>query len=320
MAEMKLGVPFGQDKTTGEWKDVAEVERGLACDCICPSCGFSLSARHGDEREWHFSHHTRNIPKEEIVDCEYSFEVSLRMMAHQLLNDGAGLTVPEYQIPVTIPAVLQHRFKPEVKCAKEVMLTSATGKLTVDADFMGHKVDALYEFPEASLIVYFVYQGRTFPIEKRLLRQMGAGAILLELEALSHHFYRDPMAEGSVLGTAKAQLLGWLNTGTRAKFWRYHPREDERLANKHQLIQAALEEQKLTDSHIQESSDLGELIAEVAEQSSNGCSIDPKKLVRCTCACGKKFTGFKGKANACPICCTHLYVSQQRFIPPNFGH
>ncbi len=200
---MKLGVPFGQDKTTGEWKDVAEVERGLACDCICPSCGLRLSARHGDEREWHFSHHTRNIPKEDIVDCEYSFEVSLRMMAHQLLNDGAGLTVPEYQIPVTIPAVLQHRFKPEVKCAKEVMLTSAMGKLTVDADFMGHKVDALYEFPKSSLIVYFVYQGRTFPIEKSLLRQMRLGQYCWILRLYPTTFIATPWPKGACLALPK---------------------------------------------------------------------------------------------------------------------
>ncbi|WP_345886977.1 hypothetical protein [Shewanella algae] len=317
---MKFGVPFGKDEATGDWKDVAEVERGLACGCICPSCGLRLSARHGDEREWHFSHHTRNIPKEEIVDCEYSFEVSLRMMAHQLLNDGAGLTVPEYLIHVTIPPLLQHRFKPEVKCAKQMLLTAGDAKVTVDADFMGHKVDALYEFPEASLIVYFVYQGRTFPIEKSLLRQMGTGAILLDLEALSHHFYRDPMAEGGVLGSAKAQLLGWLNTGTRAKFWLYHPRENERLAKKHQLIDAALEEQKLLGSPTPDDVDSGDLLAAVTGHHSIAYSIDPNKLVRCKCVCGKEFTGFKGKANACPICCTHLYVTQKRFLSQDSGY
>uniref|UniRef100_Q0HSR2 Competence CoiA family protein n=1 Tax=Shewanella sp. (strain MR-7) TaxID=60481 RepID=Q0HSR2_SHESR len=316
---MKFGVPFGQDKTTGEWKDVAEVERGLACGCICPSCGLRLSARHGDEREWHFSHHTRNIPKEEIVDCEYSFEVSLRMMALQLLSDGAGLTVPEYQIQVTIPLTLQHRFKPEVKCAKQMLLTANDAKLTVDADFMGHKVDVLYEFPEAFLIVYFVYQGRSFPIDKNLLRQMGAGAILLDLGVLSHHFYRDPLAEGGVLGTARAQLLGWLNTGTIAKCWKYHPREDGRLAEKHRLFDEALKEQKLADSLLSEDVGFGKRTVAAAEQSTKGSHIDPRKLVRCTCVCGKTFTGIKGMANACPICCTHLYVTHKRYIPSGFG-
>ncbi len=314
---MKFGVPFGKDEATGDWKDVAEVERGLACGCICPSCGLRLSARHGDEREWHFSHHTRNIPKEEIVDCEYSFEVSLRMMAHQLLNDGVGLTVPEYQIHVAIPPELQDHFKPDVKCAEQMMLTACDAKLTVDADFMGHRVDALYEFPKASLIVYFVYHGRTFPIDKSLLRQMRVGAILLDLEALSHHFYRYPMAEGGVLGSAKAQLLGWLNIGTLAKSWLYHPREDERLSKKHQLIEAALEELQLVESRQSESVGLIDLIRAVAEQPPRGYRIAPNQLVRCTCICGKTFTGLKGKANACPICCTHLYVTLKRFISPD---
>jgi hypothetical protein len=31
---MTLVIPFGQDKDTGKWRDVAEVSRGLACNFL----------------------------------------------------------------------------------------------------------------------------------------------------------------------------------------------------------------------------------------------------------------------------------------------
>jgi hypothetical protein len=289
---MNIGIPFGQDKGSGEWRDVAEVSRGLACNCTCPSCKLPLSARHGDEREWHFAHHTRNIPKEEIAECEFSFEVSLRMMAHQLLREGVALKLPEYIQSVTVPLNLRGEIKPEVKIAAEQCLKPKDARLSVDGDFLGHKVDALYEFDTASLLVYFVYRGRKFPLTTKQLRDMRAGAILLDLEALAQLFYHLPMAEGGKLGTAKAQLLGWLQSGIEAKFWLYHPREDELLARKNAAIAQNLD-----------------LIKAGTSKARGRPTIAPHKLVKCHClGCGKTFNGIRNYSNPCSNCNTHLYV------------
>lgn len=288
---MILGIPFGQDKHTGEWRDVAEVSRGLACNCMCPSCKLPLSAKHGDERDWHFAHHTRNILKEEIVDCEFSFEVSLRMMTHQLLQEGISLKLPEYVKSVVVPKSLQERIKPEVKISKEQCLRVTDAKLTVDADFFGHKVDALYEFNKASLVIYLEYRGRKFPFERSLLREVKAGAILLDIESLAKIFYHHPMAEAGKLGTARAQLSGWLQTSTEAKHWLYHPREDERRDKKDQLINDALHG-LATRSH--------------------GFVIPPHQQLKCQCiGCGKIFIGIRNRVNPCPDCQTHLYVANR---------
>ncbi|ACJ28941.1 Conserved hypothetical protein [Shewanella piezotolerans WP3] len=286
---MILGIPFGQDKDTGEWCDVAEVSRGLACNCICPSCKLPLSARHGDERDWHFAHHTRNIPKEKIVDCEFSFEVSLRMMTHQLLLEGVFLKLPEYVKSVIVPKSLKGNIKPEVKIAKEQCLRAADSKLTVDADFFGHKVDALYQFDTASLVVYLVYRGRKFPFELSLLRDVRAGVLLLDIEDLAQIFYHHPMAETEKLGTAKSQLMGWLQTSIEAKHWLYHPRENELLDKKHQLINDALQG---------------------LATGSNVLQVPLHQQIKCQCiGCGKNFTGIRNKINPCPNCQTHLYVT-----------
>jgi hypothetical protein len=288
LIDMILGIPFGQDKDTGKWCDVAEVSRGLACNCICPSCKLPLSARHGEARDWHFAHHTRNIPKEDIIDCEFSFEVSLRMMTHQLLLDGVSLKLPEYIKSVAVPKSLKN-IKSEVKITKERCLSTTDAKLAVDADFFGHKVDALYEFDTASLIVYLVYRGRKFPFGLSLLRDVKAGVLLLDIEALAQIFYHQPMAEAEKLGTARAQLMGWLQTSIEAKHWLYHPRENECLDKKHLLIDDALK--GLT-------------------KGSKVLQIPFHLQIKCQCiGCGTSFTGIRNKTNPCPECQTHLYVT-----------
>lgn len=289
---MKLGVPFGQDKTTGEWKDVAEVERGLACGCICPSCHLPLSAHQGDEREWHFTHHTRNTPKVEIVDCEFSFEVSVRMMIHQLLREGASLKLPAYFKPVSVPKVLREQFPPEVMVFKELELKGSAGvKLTVDADFCGHKVDALYEFNKASLVIYLEYRGRKCQLEKLSLQELNTGVATLNIDALSTFFYHQPMVETGKLGTARAQLLGWLQTSIKAKDWYYHPREKACIAKRDEDINKALKE-PTTGSHV--------------------LPIPAHQQLKCQClGCGKMFMGIRNKVNPCPDCQTHLYVTDR---------
>ncbi len=77
-----MKVPFGLHRETNDYIGIDEADRGLACDCICPSCGMRLQARKGKEREYHFSHH-KAAQKE---DCQYSYWVSVRSMAKQLIG------------------------------------------------------------------------------------------------------------------------------------------------------------------------------------------------------------------------------------------
>lgn len=83
-----MRIPFGYRKETDEYVDVDDVENGLACNCICPSCEMRLEARHGDEREHHFKHHVK-AEKE----CDFSYWVAVRSMAKQILEQSTFLNV-----------------------------------------------------------------------------------------------------------------------------------------------------------------------------------------------------------------------------------
>lgn len=76
-------IPFAFSKKLNRVVGVDEVERGLKCKCVCIGCGMKLKSRQGEEKRHHFAHH-------EGADeaCEYSYWVSIRDLAKQLLRES----------------------------------------------------------------------------------------------------------------------------------------------------------------------------------------------------------------------------------------
>jgi len=97
MAEFGLNhIPFGLRESDGAIIDVHAVPRGRGCGCICPSCRTPLVARQGREKVWHFAHASRNVYERTAQECDYSFYVSVRLMARQLIGSDLVLALPEY--------------------------------------------------------------------------------------------------------------------------------------------------------------------------------------------------------------------------------
>ena len=79
-------VPYGDKK--GRLLTVAEVDSGLACDCVCPACKGLLVARKGRVRRHHFAHF-------EADPCAYGKETAVHLMAKEiLLRAGTGIGKP----------------------------------------------------------------------------------------------------------------------------------------------------------------------------------------------------------------------------------
>jgi len=64
------------------------VERGIACECVCPKCGGRLVARRGEERAQHFAH-------EDASQCEGAAEHALRDKLVELIQSTGELVLPE---------------------------------------------------------------------------------------------------------------------------------------------------------------------------------------------------------------------------------
>lgn len=83
-----LKLPFGLKEE--KLVEISQVERGLACNCFCPSCGEKLIARKGESKIDHFAHY-------QTKECAYGLETALHMAAKEILNRHKVITIPPEQ-------------------------------------------------------------------------------------------------------------------------------------------------------------------------------------------------------------------------------
>lgn len=84
------------------WRDgrlvsVHEVDRGLACRCLCPNCGGELVARKGMVRVHHFAHASGH-------DCGSGVETAIHMLAKDIVAAAPQIFVPGFTHRHRIPA------------------------------------------------------------------------------------------------------------------------------------------------------------------------------------------------------------------------
>ena len=70
---------------------IENVESGLKCVCICPSCGEPLVAKKGAKRMHHFAHYSGH-------SCEYGYETSLHIAAKEILSKANRIMLPAVYI------------------------------------------------------------------------------------------------------------------------------------------------------------------------------------------------------------------------------
>lgn len=82
-----LKIPFGlQDNLL---VTPSEVERGLACNCICPGCNIRLVANHpkSSQRVKYFSHYANK-------GCSTGYETALHLAAKRVISENKWILVP----------------------------------------------------------------------------------------------------------------------------------------------------------------------------------------------------------------------------------
>ena len=71
----------------GRLRYIDDVERGLKCGCVCPSCEHPLVARRGPVKVPHFAHYQGG-------DCRKGIETALHLMAKEMLEDRKEIVLP----------------------------------------------------------------------------------------------------------------------------------------------------------------------------------------------------------------------------------
>jgi hypothetical protein len=89
------GIRFAWHRPTERMVSPAEVQKGLACDCICVACKSPLVARKGEIRIAHFAHHRDS-------DCPYAAEAAIHWMAKQMIAEKGSIFAPHRSLSKTV--------------------------------------------------------------------------------------------------------------------------------------------------------------------------------------------------------------------------
>lgn len=81
-----LPIVFAEDGETGELRHVDDVERGLACGCVCPACGQRLVARQGERNAHSFAHRSG--------ECRWAAEHVIAVLAQRALVERGMMALP----------------------------------------------------------------------------------------------------------------------------------------------------------------------------------------------------------------------------------
>jgi len=220
-------VPFALKKDTQIYVDVHDVERGLSCNCICPSCDTPLIAKQGEDKAWHFAHATRGTSDQTQQDCEYSFYVSVTQMAKQLFSelDCVKLLLPEYRY--TVEHNQPNQF---YSLSKKIIITKASsielGIISIESKISRHHADVVGRVGEYPLIIGFTHPEKQFLADLVLLDGERAGIIVIDLTATLSAFY-EHMEKGE--STFKEELVDYLFKDAEHMKWLYHPRENQKI-------------------------------------------------------------------------------------------
>lgn len=276
-------VPFGYRPVEDDFVDVGEVPRGRKSACICWSCRMPLVARQGDVKQWHFAHATRGTYRETQDRCEFSFFVSVRMMARQVVKGNFALDLPGlknsvdcrptiYSRPISIDFVVTE--------PRSIVLSG----IEVDAIFNGVPVDLFGTIDGFTFVVYFIHPGRGVPssLMPEHLTDRKCGVIAIDLRDVATLFTK---RSGS--GSSYAKVLEeFLAHHEGSKRWVFHPRYDHAKA-------LAMKRQPTLTPRSQE--------RPIASTSSRHGS--------CECVmCRVSWISTSGSQTVCPKCNSHLYV------------
>ncbi len=192
----------------GQLVTVDSVERGLACGCTCPKCGWRLEARKGEEKEHYFAH-------DDGPDCGAGYQTAVHQLAKESLQEGK-LLLPSLAI------------YPSEKRTHPLGRRVYREIVREDAWFVADEVSLEYKIGRAIPDIVFRVKERLLLIEIWVTHPINAKDLAkimsLDIGAIQFNFSK---MDGLV---TKEELRQRLESGSGE--WLFHPqqqREQERL-------------------------------------------------------------------------------------------
>ncbi len=184
----------------GESAHVSEVQNGLKCACICPTCHGPLIARQGKVVEHHFAHASGD-------ECQHAAETALHLAAKDILKVRKEIALPAVQI---LPSygfphieIAPKRRYPVESVAVEQRLGSIIP-------------DVIVRIKGRELLVEVTVTHGTDRAKIRKIRELGMSCVEIDLSDTDRDLAREELEKIVVDGTGHKR---WLHN-VHAEEWR----------------------------------------------------------------------------------------------------
>lgn len=191
-----LLLPFARRLSDSQLVSPMEVVRGLACGCVCPGCQYTVQARQGTEKAWHFAH------AEGAPFCGKGYEISVHEMAKQMLYQGEGgqLRLPSVIAEASGLDDQGAMLLEKEEIGPEVVVTIGESRTSMRLEDVTPDVTLLVN--GVALCVEIVVFHRLAPSKRERLVGARLPSILIDLslfkelhadrEALTYHLFENP--------------------------------------------------------------------------------------------------------------------------------
>jgi len=128
----------------GRLVHIDEVEKGMACNCTCPSCHAQMVARHGKMKVHHFAHY-------KAEPCVSGYQTAVHMRAKDILLEMKKIALPKYSFRMyektfgvntsTVTIANVELEKKVDTIIPDIIVTTAKGQKIFVEIYVTHKVD-----------------------------------------------------------------------------------------------------------------------------------------------------------------------------------
>ncbi|EQB8044838.1 MULTISPECIES: hypothetical protein [Aeromonas] len=207
----EIRIPFAVRIDTGEMVSVDEVERGLACNCKCPSCDGRLVARKADVNAHHFAHHTAS--KEA---CQYAFYTSIRLMLLSRLDDIKLLNTPAFEILFERVSHLVSAPHPDIKVYRTSQESQQLAPTALYALQDRNEYRLGLDFPAADESP----QDKPYWLDDYTRANPKTGILSVVYRTFVEHLFRKDRPDGM---DTTSWMFHILSTNPKCLHWQFHP-------------------------------------------------------------------------------------------------
>lgn len=180
---------------------IKQVDKGLACNCVCPACHERLIAKKGEVRQLHFAHFTKH-------ECKYAVQTSIHMLAKNIIANGCKIGLPDKSVNECSEKhkdlITQKSSEPYLLEPDDVFLEQRTGDIIPDI---------VVKKGEKVLLVEIYVTHKVDAVKLKKIKELNLPTIEIKFNGLDREITEDELSET-------------IQNGKRT-YWVFNPKYEE---------------------------------------------------------------------------------------------